>query len=233
MNLTNSVIQANCRARFTAADFDFIVHTLSEDSPRAQVSLTRLLADEEERDQILDHELLVHTILSNTEQLAISPQFYFYILSRYAFTHAGIEDRQLCDYVASLLEQFSHIARLRAPTLEDPTAKFTYLVDLLLALQHATSDQAFLLRTHIGNYSLFLTGIFPENVECRSRHRGAPDCSYYEELGRANYRVVAQHAVAKRCELTEIYTHLAEQFREIRLSLNHLANHLLNLDEPR
>jgi hypothetical protein len=46
--------RANCRARFTAADFAFIVRTVAR-SQTDQVSLVDLLSDVETRDSILDH----------------------------------------------------------------------------------------------------------------------------------------------------------------------------------
>ena len=100
------MIRANCRARFTAADFDFIVRTLAR-SRGDNVSLVDLLSDSESRDSILDHPKLVETILNNAGQLRISSQFYFYVLARHVLQQAGIGDRKLCDYVGSLLETFS------------------------------------------------------------------------------------------------------------------------------
>src|SRR5213593_3588591 len=58
------MIRANCRARFTAADFDFIVRTLAR-SQTDQVSLVDLLSDVETRDSILDHPRLVDAILNH------------------------------------------------------------------------------------------------------------------------------------------------------------------------
>ena len=48
------MIQANCRDRFTGADFDFVVKTLSK-SRRDAVSLPELLTDADTRDTILDY----------------------------------------------------------------------------------------------------------------------------------------------------------------------------------
>ena len=76
------MIRANCRARFTAADFDFIVRTLVR-SRTDRVSIVDLLSDDRTRDAILDHPRLVDAILSNPTQLHISPQFYFYVLARH------------------------------------------------------------------------------------------------------------------------------------------------------
>src|SRR5207302_3906871 len=105
------MIRANCRARFTATDFDFIVRTLAR-SQTDQVSLVDLLSDLETRDSILDHPRLVDAILSNCGHLRISSQFYFYVLARHVLQQCGIGDRMLCDYVASLLEAFLRSYRL-------------------------------------------------------------------------------------------------------------------------
>jgi len=86
------------------------------------------------------------------------------------------------------------------------------------------------LRAHVGNYSLFLTGIFHENTQRRSL-RGAPDLAFYEQIGRTNYQLVAAHATARRCELSDVYEELAGRFHEVRLALNRLSEQLLNLDE--
>src|ERR1700680_1045178 len=222
------MIQANCRARFTAADFDFVVRTLAR-SKTDHVSLVDLLSDVETRDSILDHPRLVDAILGNAGHLQISSQFYFYVLARHVLQQAGIVDRKLCDYVASLLETFSRANRLQAPEKIDSRGR-EYISDMLIALTHATPEQAFLLRAHVGNYSLFISGIFHENTQRRSL-RGAPDIGFYEQVGRSNYQLVASHETARRCELTDVFAGLANRFHDVRLALNELSDRLLHLDE--
>jgi len=222
------MVRANCRARFTAADFDFIVRTLAR-SQTDQVSLVDLLSDVETRDSILDHPRLVDAILNHCGQLHISSQFYFYVLARHVLQQGGIGDRKLCDYVASLLETFSHASRMQ---ISDETHHLAeqYISDILIALNRATPEQAFLLRAHVGNYSLFISGIFHENTQRRSL-RGGPDIEFYERVGRTNYQLVSSHVVARRCELDDVFEGLADRFREVRLALNQLSDQLLNLDE--
>src|SRR4029077_10024945 len=125
------MIRANCRERFTAADFDFIVRTLSL-SPNDHVSIVDLLSDAETRDSVLDHPRLVDAILSNPAQLRISSQFYFYVLARHVFQQAGISDRKLCDYVGSLLETFSRTSLLRTPQPSGESVQ-QYISDMLIA----------------------------------------------------------------------------------------------------
>ena len=234
------MIRANCRARFTAADFDFIVRTLAR-SQTDQVSLVDLLSDVETRDSILDHPRLVDAILNHCGHLRISSQFYFYVLARHVLQQGGIGDRKLCDYVASLLETFSRAKQLLAPQTsgrgaESATADSScgeqYISDMLIALTRATPEQAFLLRAHIGNYSLFITGIFHPAVAGQRSLRGGPDIEFYEQVGRTNYQLVASHAAARRCELDDVFEGLADRFRDVRLALNDLSDRLLNLDDP-
>jgi len=224
------MIRANCRARFTAADFDFIVRTLAR-SQTDQVSLVDLLSDIETRDSILDHPRLVDAILNHCGHLRISSQFYFYVLARHVLQEGGIGDRKLCDYVASLLETFSRASRLQICDETHHLAE-QYISDMLIALNRATREQAFLLRAHIGNYSLFISGIFHPAVAGQRRSlRGGPDLKFYEQVGRTNYQLVASHAVARRCELDDVFEGLADRFRDVRLALNQLSDQLLNLDD--
>ena len=221
------MVRANCRARFTAADFHFVVRTLSR-SQTDSVSLVDLLSDNETRDYVLDNPRLVEAILSNAGHLQISSQFYFYVLARHVLRQAGIIDRKLSDYVGSLLETFSR-ANLHALHAADERAH-QYISDMLIALTRATREQAFLLRAHVGNYSLFISGIFHENAQRRSA-RGGPNLAFYEEMGRRSYEIAADDATAKRCELNDVYGGLAERFHDVRVALNRLAEELLNLDD--
>jgi hypothetical protein len=221
------MIKANCRERFTAADFDFVVRTLAR-SERDSVNLVELLTDDVARDSILDSPRLVEALLADGAPLTISPQLYFYILLRHVLKDTGLGDRHVSDYLASLLETFSQTARLRSPA-DGHSSPIQYVSDMLIALRSATPAQSFLIRAHVGNYSLFITGIFHETVQHRSQ-RGAPDLSYYEDLGRSNYRVAAGHQVARTCALSDVFEKLADGFHEVRLALNHLSDSLLHLD---
>src|SRR5205823_1924707 len=204
------MIRANCRARFTAADFDFIVRTLAR-SQTDQVSLVDILSDVETRDSILDHPRLVDAILNHCGHLRLSSQFYFYVLARHVLQQGRIGDRKLCDYLASLLETFSRASRLQ---ISDETHHIAaeYIFDMLIALTQASPEQAFLLRAHIGNYSLFISGIFHEHTQRRSL-RGGPGIKFYEQVGRTNFEMVASHATARHCELDDVFEELADRFR--------------------
>jgi len=223
------MITPNCRERLTAADFEFIVRTLSrrrsQDAPLAE-----LLTDAEIRDTLLDSDAIFQAVIEAGSTLRISPQFYFYVLLRHVLKEHDVASRETCDYLASLLETFSRTERMRAPggAGEGPQQ---YVGDLLLALNKAQAAQAFLLRAHIGNYTLFITGVFHERVERRSR-RGGPDVEFFESVGASNFDVAADHPMARQNALRPIYQELGERFHDIRLALNDASERLLHLDEP-
>jgi hypothetical protein len=101
---------------------------------------------------------------------------------------------------------------------------------MLIALRDASPVQSFHIRAHVGNYSLFLAGIFHESVQSRCQ-RGGPEIRFYEEVGRTNFRVAAGHQVARTCALTSIYETLSESFREVRLALNEISDSLIHLGD--
>lgn len=223
------MITANCRDRFTAADFEFVVRSLAR-SERDATSLVELLTDAEARDAVLDHPRLVEAVLEHASALSISPQLYFYVLIRHVLKETSLGDRELSDYVASLLENFSQTARMRSPA-NGHTGPIQYVSDMLIALRDASPSQGFLIRAHVGNYALFITGIFHETVRSRSQ-RGGPDVSFYEEIGSANFKAAASHKVARSAALSGIYEQLAGGFHEMRLALNRVADSLLHLETP-
>lgn len=221
------MITANCRDRFTAEDFDFVVQTLAR-SERDSVNLVDLLTDTESRDAILDHPRLFQSVLEDGAPLRISPQLYFYLLTRHVLKETGLNDRVLADYVASLLQTFSDRACMRSPA-DGSDTPIQYVSDMLVALRRASPTQTFLIRAHVGNYSLFVSGIFHDSIEHRAQ-RGAPDVSFYEDMGRSNFKAAAGHPVARTASLTRVFDQLADHFREVRGALSHLADSLLNLD---
>jgi hypothetical protein len=222
------MIKANCRDRFTVQDFDFVVRTLAR-SEKESVTLGDLLTDAETRDALLDSPKLVEAVLEGTAPLSISPQLYFYVLLRRVLKETGLDDRTVSDYVASLLATFSDSARMRSPA-DGATGPMQYVSDMLVALHKASPTQSFLIRAHVGNYSLFVTGIFHESVQHRSQ-RGAPDLGFYEDVGSASFKAAAGHQVARTASLSGVYERLAEDFHGVRLALNRLSDSILHLDD--
>ena len=223
------MIQANCRVQFAAEDVDFILSVLGRRMGDAEC-LVRLLSDEESRDLILDDEALFHALIERRGCLRVSSRFYFYILVRTVFRRSGIQDRAVADYVAELLAEFAQAERGRCMIPGRPIP-LDYFFEMLAALETADERTSFLIRAHIGNYSLFLSGVFPDRIRFRAEMRGFPDVKYFEALGRTQYRVAGDHRLARRYELTPIFNTLAERFQTTRLALNDIADRLFSIGD--
>lgn len=225
-----TVIKPNSRVQFTADDIAFIVETLGARAGTTDC-LVQLLADESSRDLILDDEALLRAVLEHRHCLRISTHFYFYILVRHTFRRTGLADRTMADYVAAVLAEFSQTERTRC-TVKGQPQPLDYFVDMLAALESVDDTTRFYIRAHIGNHSLFLSGVFPDRLRYRTERRGAPSLSFYEDIGRSNFRAASDHRLARRYELDGIFNTLAERFQQTRLALNELRERLLSLGDP-
>ncbi|MBI3987143.1 MAG: hypothetical protein HY343_09495, partial [Lentisphaerae bacterium] len=181
-----NVIQANARSKFTSADVDFILAVLAPQQDASQ-SLVALFSDEVSRDLILDNEALFHVLLDKPDVTNVSPHFYFYVLVRHVLRKAGIEDREVADYVAEMLATFSSSESV----FHARSCPMQSLVDMLAALQEADETGRFNIQSHIANTSLFLSGLFKRH--CCRRRRAAPGIDYYEQIGSANFRLAGDH----------------------------------------
>jgi hypothetical protein len=223
------VIQPNCRVQFTAADIDFIVANLGRKTGDAEC-VTKLLADPDTRDAILDDDDLFRAVLENRGCLTISSHFYFYVLVRKALCRAGLVDRVVADYVAEILAEFSNIERTQCRVAGQP---LDYFFEMLMALQRADDRNNFELRAHIGNHALFITGVFPDRIRVRAEKRGFPDLRYFEGLGQSSFRVASDHRLAARYELEAVFDTLGERFTTARQALNDLSERLLSWEDDR
>jgi len=224
------IIQPNCRVQFTAQDVEFVLEVLGRRLGTAEC-LVKLLADEDSRDQILDDATLFHALLERRGCLRVSSRFYFYVLVRHVFKRSDLDDRSVADYVAEVLAAFSESARSEC-LLPGQTNPLDYFFEMVTALQTADDRTSFLLRAHIGNYSLFLSGVFPDRIRFRAEMRGFPDLKYYEELGRVHYRIAGEHRLAQRYHMEGILKTLSERFPATRRALNDMTDRLFSIGDP-
>src|SRR2546429_957689 len=223
------MIQPNCRIQFAAEDIDFILSVLGGKLGTAEC-LVKLLGDEGSRDLILDDEDLFHALLERRGCLRVSSRFYFYILVRHVFRRSDIHDRAVADYVAEVLAEFARAERARCvvPGQGNP---LDYFFEMLTALRAADDRTSFFIRVHIGNYSLFLSGVFPDRIRFRAEARGFPNLKYYEGLGRTHYRAASDHRLAQRYDMANIFNTLADRFQTTRLALNDIAERLFSIGD--
>jgi len=224
------VVRANSRVRFTAEDIAFILRVLGRDAQDHEF-LNLLFADAESRDLILDDPALYEALTTANHCVRVSMPFYFYVLVRQVFLKAGIDDRSVADYVASLLVEFSRAENipLRIPPDQSP---IEYVFDMLAASARADDRTRYFIQAHIGNHTLFVSGVFSERLQHRALRKGAPGLSYYEGVGAGSFRAARDHQLARQHELVEVYDRLAGDFSSARLALTEMSDRLLHFSEP-
>jgi len=129
-----------------------------------------------------------------------------------------------------LLAEFARSERSRCVVPGQPNP-LDYFYEMLDTLRSANDSSSFFIRVHIGNYSLFLAGVFPERIRFRAESRGFPSLNYYEGLGRTQFRVASDHRLAQRYQVAKIFNTLAERFETTRMALNDLADRVFSLGD--
>ncbi|MEX2283331.1 MAG: hypothetical protein WEE89_12680 [Gemmatimonadota bacterium] len=216
------MILPNVRASFGRAEASFVIWLLTRGS-EAERDYAEARLREEGFDTILDDPRTLNALLAHGGFSTAPMPLVFYVLVRHALLEGSLSDRQLADYVCALLLSFGH-GRRAYRISDDEVPEYAYLVDLLEAAENATGHQQFLLRAHLGEDSLWLSGIFPDYIEGRVQRRGAPGLGYYEEMGASGYRSAALHRDAERNGLDRVYRSCAETFTALRIALNRISD---------
>lgn len=216
------MILANLRQRLTPADWTFVRSVLAGGDRRRRAGLARR-EETEGPDALLDDPELPDLLRRAPGQAGPSGPLFIYVMVRHALKRSGLDDVRLADYVGALVFEFGLRDRAWRVTHHDD-AEYRYLVDILAAAEATPGRRGFLLSAHLGNFSLWLAGIFPDYITERRARRGGPDFTYYEALGSQGFRLAADDQLAARLDLADVLASAAERFSEIRIALNRLSD---------
>jgi hypothetical protein len=144
---------------------------------------------------------------------------------RHFFTDAGLNEPQIASYVSDLLVEFIDIEKVYR--LRDTSGRRLNDVGEMLIesnpLLDATSfDRERAVRKHVGDYTLFMTGLFPENVaQVRTSRRLRPQALVdFIEAGKESYAIVACFDQGEYRDEVPLFRMLSEQFELCMFGLN-------------
>lgn len=215
------MIVPNVRTTFDRSDASFVIWLLTRGN-EAERERERDRLEAEGLDAILDDPRTFNALMATREFSSAHPGLVFYLLVRHALLESGVSDRVIADYVAALLVAFGHTRRAFRP--DEQAQEFMHLVDIVAAGDEASGERAFLLRAHLGEFALWLSGLFPDHIAARVQRRGAPGLDYYEQLGATGYRMAADYTLARTHGLDRVYRECAETFPVLRTALNRIAD---------
>ena len=218
------MILANTRQHLTRNDAQLAMRILAGGSDSELGELETRLANEG-IDAILDDPALPIALVRSSTGAHASLPLFTYVMVRHALRRLGEGDRSLADYLSAIVVHFG--TRDRAARVgESDDQIYAALADLLNDVNDPDARRSFLVRAHLGNYALWLSGIFPDFVEQRRWNRGGPQLEYYEEMGRRGFQLAAEHRLAEENGLAPLYAAAADRFGLLRLALNSLSDWL-------
>jgi hypothetical protein len=219
------MIHATVRHHLSRDDAQLVARLICRDSGEPLEEIERRLADQG-IDAVLDDPRLPAALLRAGHGGRASLPLFLYVMVRHALRRVGEEDRRLADYVAAMLMHFGMRDNARRISAADDQVYDT-LAGLLADVDDPDGRRSFLVRTHLGNYALWLSGMYPDYIEHRRWRRGGPDLDYYEEMGRRGFQLAAGHRLADDHGLTMLFTTAAERFGLLRAALNDVSDALL------
>ena len=202
--------------------------------------------DEDVIAKMIDSDRVFNKVMNCTERiLAISPYFLFSLLLRRAFKEKRkdikfiektidvlnsmkpvitwnknrlmdlLEDTQVSNYIANMLAQFIESSKLFS-TNDDEKKSHQYIVDMITDSLHSDNIEKFNIYCHIGNYTLFLTGMIPEYIKHRYEYKQIPvDKHYYIGFGKTYYGLASEHTNARKNRLAGTLSQLSDGFEAI------------------
>ena len=216
------MIRADTRGRLCAGDLHLVMLLLSRGSAHRRAALERKLALEGP-DPLLDTPELLERLLAVRTVLVPSEPLFLYVLVRHTLRRAGVDDRELADYLAALVIDFGRRDRASRVDWNDDE-QHRYLVDILADLEASDGARRFKVMAHLGNYALWLAGLFPDYIAARRLRKGGPDLPYYDALGRRGFGLASDHALADRYGLGDVFRVAAERFPSVRGALNGMSD---------
>jgi len=218
------MILADTRHHLTRDDAQLAARILSRDSGDELADLESRLADEG-IDAILDDPRLPAALMRHPRGAHASFTLFAYVMVRHALRQAGEADRGMADYVSSLVIHFGFRDRAHRVSPADDEV-YSALAQLIGDVNDPDARRSFLVRTHLGNYALWLSGIFPDYIEQRRWRKGGPNLEYYEEMGRRGFQLAADHRLAEEHGLATLYATAADHFGILRTALNAVSDSL-------
>jgi hypothetical protein len=219
------MIRADLRSRLRAADVELVILLLSRGSAYRRAAVERQLAAEGP-DALLEKPELLERLLAVRTMLVPSEALFFYVVLRHALRRSGVDDRDLADYLGSLMLEFGRRDRAWRVDWNDD-ARHAYLVDILADLDATTGERRFRVMAHLGNYALWLSGLFPDYIAARQLRSGGPGVTYYDALGSRGFGMASDHELADRYGLEDVFRSAAERFSDIRAALNGVSERYL------
>ncbi|PYV56167.1 MAG: hypothetical protein DMG90_03320 [Acidobacteria bacterium] len=164
-------------------------------------------------------------------------QLFIELVGRHYAEEIGIRDPQVVNYVAQLLTEFcdaEQLFKIRSEAGRPLSDVGEMLVESNPVFGPAPSfDRERQVRKHIGDYTLFFTGMFPESINAfRLRRNRVENFVDWMKAGKESYYIVSKFEFFEYAKVAPLFAVLASNFEQCVYGLNMVKNDLQEMQHP-
>ena len=164
-------------------------------------------------------------------------QLFLELVGRHYAQELGIRNPQVVNYVAQLLSEFcdtEQLLKIRNAAGKRLTDVGEMLIESDPIYGPAPSfDRERQVRKHIGDYTLFFTGMFPESINhYRLRRERVENFVDWMKAGKESYYIVSKFEYFEYAKVAPLFAQLSEKFEDCVYGLNLVKNELEVMQHP-
>jgi hypothetical protein len=164
-------------------------------------------------------------------------KLFIEMVGRHYAEEIGLRDQELIGYVAHLLTEFCDVEQLFK--IHEAAGKaLTDVGDLLVESNPVfgpapSFDRERQVRKHIGDYTLFFTGMFPESINhLRLRRHRLESFIDWMKAGKESYYIVSKFDAFEYTKVAPLFERLSANFEQCVYGLNRVKNELQEMQHP-
>lgn len=164
-------------------------------------------------------------------------QLFADLVGRHYAEEIGIRDPQLISYVAHLLTEFcdaEQLFKIRTSANRPLDDVGEMLLESDPVYGPAPSfDRERQVRKHIGDFTLFFAGMFPESMNrYRLRRKRLESLIDWMKAGKESYYIVSKFEHFEYAKVAPLFRNLSRNFEECVYGLNRVKNELEEMQHP-
>ena len=164
-------------------------------------------------------------------------QLFLELVGRHYAEEIGIRDPQVVNYVAHLLSEFcdaEQLSKIRNAAGKPLNDVGEMLIESDPVYGPAPSfDRERQVRKHIGDYTLFYAGMFPESINhYRLRRQRVEGFVDWVKAGKESYYIVSKFEHFEYAKVAPLFATLARNFEGCVYGLNMVKNDLQEMQHP-
>jgi hypothetical protein len=164
-------------------------------------------------------------------------ELFLEMVGRHYAEEIGLRDPQIVNYVAHLLAEFCEVEQMFK--VQNVGGKPLSDVGEMLAESDPvygpapSFDRERQVRKHIGDYTLFFTGMFPESINhFRLRRNRVENFVDWMKAGKESYYIVSKFEHFEYARVAPLFASLSSHFEQCVFGLNRVKNELQEMQHP-